>query len=69
MTDEPKDMETRLRQISAGFAPGQNFPDWFASKARVGGNDAWRDLLMEAADELEQRSLLSGRLLRRLAGD
>jgi len=66
----PMNMEAKLREVAAAFAGnGLVYPEWFKEEHAKMGQVAWANLLLGAADELEQRSLLSGRLLRRLAGD
>ena len=70
----PTNVEAKLREVAAACdVPKGNivtgWPDWFRDRIVEDGTRCWHDLLKEAADELEQRSLYAGRLLRRLAGD
>ena len=71
MTDMPKDMVARLRQVSLGFKSGSGgYPQWFTERCnKEGGSAVWHALLAGAADELEQMRQLAGRLLKRVAGD
>jgi len=69
----PMNVEAKLREMSAAFdvPPGAivRYPPWFAEMAGANHLVAFRDILKEAADELESRSRLAGRLMNRLAGD
>jgi hypothetical protein len=67
----PKDVVVQLRQVAAvpvGASIG-HYPEWFQEEYEKENVKAWPNLLIRAADELEQMQQLAGRYLRRLAGD
>ncbi len=70
MTEMPKDMTARLREVGKTCSgPFDKMPEWFKAQYSTPGTVPLSILLLEAADELEQMQQLAGRLLKRLAGD
>ena len=71
MTDKkPADMVVALRQVSSSFGkPMAEWPKWFMDQNIKAGEQSWKDLLNQAADELEQMQKLNGRLYKTLYPD
>ena len=67
----PTNVEAKLRELAKVVSSAPIiWPDWFKDEGgSPASHAAWSSFLTSAADELEQRSLYAGRLLRRLAGD
>jgi len=71
MTDKkPADMVVALRQVSSCIGQGiTSYPQWFLESDDKSGWKAWKDLINQAADELENMQKLNGRLYKTLYPD
>ena len=71
MTDKkPNDMVVALRQVSSAFGkPMSEWPKWFLDENKNAGENSWRNLINQAADELENMQKLNGRLYKTLYPD
>ena len=73
MTDKkPNDMVVALRQLAAASSTPKSiteYPLWFQEEWNKDMNGCWANMLLKAADELENMQKLNGRLYKTLYPD